>query len=159
MKRIPECPNYPIKGSVLCNRINASFNKSCIIQQKLHRNCGLHADFYGEISKRHALPGYAWIPFPSSTRSKRGTAMLNQFKIALSLALVLGSASAAFAAHKHPPRAQNRVVHARTASPGSSAYGFDPAYRPSETRPGDYDQYYHQLLREYDKYYHQPIGD
>jgi hypothetical protein len=85
--------------------------------------------------------------------------MLNRFKIALSLALAVGSASAAFAAHKHPLHAQDRVLHARTASPGSSSYGFDPAYRRSETPPRDYDQYYHQLLREYDQYYHQPTGD
>jgi hypothetical protein len=65
--------------------------------------------------------------------------MLNRFKIALSLALVLGSASAAFAAHQHPLQSQNRVAHARESS--GSAYGFVPAHRPSETYIGVQDQF------------------
>jgi hypothetical protein len=75
-------------------------------------------------------------------------AMLKRFKIALSLALVLGSASAAFAAHKHPLDPRGRVEHARTASPGSSAYGFAPAYRPSETYIRVQDELYRESQGE-----------
>lgn len=67
--------------------------------------------------------------------------MSNRFKIALSLALVLGSASGAFAAHQHPLHSQGRVTHARTESSGRAAYGFVPAHRPSETYIGVQDQF------------------
>ena len=54
--------------------------------------------------------------------------MFNKTKIALSLALVLGAASAALAAPKHPVHHhQVAVVHQL---PGASAYGYASSGRP-----------------------------
>jgi hypothetical protein len=70
--------------------------------------------------------------------------MLNKTKIALSLAIVLGTASAGLAATKHP------VVHHRVAVErqlsGASAYGFANE-SPSTGNGGQYDPYNHQQVK------------
>jgi hypothetical protein len=53
--------------------------------------------------------------------------MFNRFKFALSLALVLGSASAAFAAHKHPLHPQDGVrTHPARPRARAPTGSFDP---------------------------------
>jgi hypothetical protein len=69
--------------------------------------------------------------------------MLNKTKIALSLAIVLGTASAGLAATKHP------VVHHRVAVErqlsGASAYGF--ANESANPATGNGDPYNHQEVK------------
>ena len=60
--------------------------------------------------------------------------MLTKTKIALSAALVLGTAVSALAATKHPVRHDDKAVQERTTTQGANAYGFAPsAPRGEET--------------------------
>jgi hypothetical protein len=99
----------------LCERQNR-YIVTCAVQKTVHCNCEVCADVLA-----------------TGDASNANMAMRNRYKIALSLAPVLGGASAAFAAHKHPLHAQDRVGHARSASAGTGAYGFVRSSPPGET--------------------------
>jgi hypothetical protein len=70
-------------------------------------------------------------------------AMLTRFKVALSLALALGSASTALAAKKHGVHPQDRAME-RAAPAPRAAYGFAPVSRSGETYIDVQDQFYRQ---------------
>jgi hypothetical protein len=81
------------------------------VQQSVHCIGRVHADF-----------GRGRYP-----ETIRTFAMLTKTKIALSAALVLGTASAALAATKHPVRHDEKAVQARTTAQGANAYGYAPS--------------------------------
>jgi hypothetical protein len=68
--------------------------------------------------------------------------MLTRSKIALSLVLVLGTASAALSAPKHPVH-HHRVAVERQL-PGAGAYGYA---NPAKTTGGPYDPYNHHQVK------------
>ena len=59
--------------------------------------------------------------------------MLTKSRIALSAMLVLGTASAALAATKHPVRHDEKAVQERAATPGYNDYGSAAAPHGEET--------------------------
>ena len=72
--------------------------------------------------------------------------MLNKTKIALSLAIVLGTATAGLAATKHPVN-HHRVAVERQLS-GASAYGFaNESANSATSTSGQYDPYNHQQVK------------
>jgi hypothetical protein len=74
---------------------------------------------------------------------KETIAMFTRFKIALSLALALGSASTALAAKKHGVHPQDHAMEHAAPVP-RTAYGFAPVRRPSES----YIQVQDEFLRQ-----------
>jgi hypothetical protein len=66
-------------------------------------------------------------------------------KIALSLVLVLGTASAALSAPKHPVHLHRVAVERQLL--GASAYGYANPANPARTTSGPYDPYNHQEVK------------
>jgi hypothetical protein len=72
--------------------------------------------------------------------------MLSKTKFALSLAIVLGTASAGLAATKHPVH-HHRVAVERQL-PGANAYGYaNGSANPATPNGGPYDPYNHQQVK------------